>query len=77
MYGPDDIEGGERRHNQGDRRHSVAAASGSMSVSDAGRKGGETTLRERGPGFYSEIGREGGKHSHDKDKKRSRLDDEW
>lgn len=33
------------------------------SRSDAGRKGGNATLRARGPEFYSEIGRKGGKKS--------------
>ena len=41
---------------------------GGMTVREAGRKGGliggkkggETVLRERGPGFYSEIGKKGG-----------------
>ena len=31
-----------------------------MSVSEAGRKGGETVSRERGPEFYREIGKKGG-----------------
>jgi uncharacterized protein len=31
-----------------------------MSVEEAGRKGGETTAREHGPEFYSEIGKKGG-----------------
>jgi general stress protein YciG len=31
------------------------------SRSDAGRKGGRATLRARGPEFFSEIGRKGGK----------------
>ena len=33
------------------------------SRSDAGRKGGNATLRARGPEFYAEIGRKGGKKS--------------
>lgn len=33
---------------------------GSMSVSEAGRKGGETTAKRHGPQFYEEIGRKGG-----------------
>src|SRR5690606_9940212 len=45
-----------------------ANGSGSMSVREAGRKGGliggrkggQTVLRERGPQFYSEIGKKGG-----------------
>jgi|GEM_PF-6831070 len=32
-----------------------------MSVEDAGRLGGETTLREHGPEFYSKIGKKGGR----------------
>ena len=31
-----------------------------MTVSEAGRKGGETTSKKYGPEFYEEIGRRGG-----------------
>jgi len=31
-----------------------------MTVREAGRKGGETTSKKYGPGFYEEIGRKGG-----------------
>src|SRR6185295_19693533 len=33
---------------------------GSMTVSEAGKKGGDTVARERGREFYEEIGRKGG-----------------
>ncbi len=33
---------------------------GSMTVEEAGRKGGEKVASERGPEFYSEIGQKGG-----------------
>lgn len=33
---------------------------GGMTVQEAGRKGGETVLQERGPEFFSEIGKKGG-----------------
>lgn len=33
---------------------------GGMTVEEAGRKGGETVLRERGPEFFSQIGKKGG-----------------
>jgi len=33
---------------------------GGMTVQEAGRKGGETVLQERGPEFFSQIGRKGG-----------------
>ncbi len=33
---------------------------GSMTVEEAGRKGGEKVASERGPEFYSEIGHKGG-----------------
>ncbi len=36
------------------------ANKGSMTVEEAGRKGGEKVAAERGPGFYSEIGHKGG-----------------
>lgn len=36
------------------------AEKGKMSVSEAGRKGGQTTARKYGPSFYSEIGHKGG-----------------
>ena len=32
-----------------------------ISVADAGRKGGRTTLKRHGPEFYSKIGRKGGR----------------
>lgn len=32
----------------------------SISTSDAGKLGGEKVARERGPEFYSEIGKKGG-----------------
>jgi general stress protein YciG len=35
-------------------------ARGGMTVQEAGRKGGETVLNERGPEFFSQIGRKGG-----------------
>jgi general stress protein YciG len=33
---------------------------GSMTVREAGRKGGETTSEKYGPEFYEEIGHKGG-----------------
>ena len=36
------------------------SARGGMTVPEAGRKGGETVLQERGPEFFSQIGRKGG-----------------
>lgn len=33
---------------------------GGMTVQEAGRKGGETVLHQRGPEFFAEIGRKGG-----------------
>ncbi len=33
---------------------------GSMTVGEAGQKGGEETSRRHGPQFYEEIGRKGG-----------------
>jgi len=36
-------------------------AGGEMTVSQAGRKGGETVRERYGSGFYEEIGRKGGK----------------
>ena len=33
---------------------------GSMTVEEAGRKGGQTTAESHGPEFYSQIGRKGG-----------------
>lgn len=35
-------------------------ARGTMTVREAGRKGGEVTARRHGPQFYEEIGRKGG-----------------
>lgn len=36
------------------------SGSGSMTVEEAGRKGGETTKRRHGDDFYERIGRKGG-----------------
>ncbi len=41
------------------RRRSAGRTGGGRSA--AGRKGGNATLRNRGPEFYSEIGRKGGR----------------
>ena len=38
---------------------------GGMTVSEAGRKGGERVRDERGVGFYQEIGRKGGQRVRD------------
>ena len=38
---------------------------GSMTVSEAGRKGGEKVASERGHEFYEEIGRKGGQKVRD------------
>ena len=35
---------------------------GSMTVAEAGRKGGQTVRDERGREFYEEIGKKGGVH---------------
>ena len=39
----------------------MAEEKGKMTVSEAGRKGGETTSKKYGPEFYEEIGHKGGK----------------
>jgi general stress protein YciG len=39
---------------------STARKSGSMTVAEAGRKGGQKVRDERGSEFYEEIGRKGG-----------------
>jgi len=38
---------------------------GGMTVQEAGRKGGETVLHQRGPEFFAEIGRKGGQKVRD------------
>jgi len=38
---------------------------GTMSVSEAGQKGGEKTASTHGPEFYSEIGHKGGERVRD------------
>ena len=56
---------GERERERADeKQRGKAAGEGGMSVSEAGRLGGETVREKYGPGFYSEIGRKGGEHSH-------------
>jgi len=39
----------------------MAKAKGSMTVAEAGRKGGETVRDTYGHGFYEEIGKKGGR----------------
>jgi uncharacterized protein len=43
-----------------ERRMAEKDNKGSMTVAEAGRKGGETVRNERGRGFYEAIGRKGG-----------------
>lgn len=42
---------------------------GTMSVKEAGRKGGQSTSRQHGPQFYHEIGTKGGQRVKDLIKK--------
>jgi len=59
---------GTTRRTTARTRAATKTETGSMSVREAGRKGGliggrkggQTVLRERGPQFYSEIGKKGG-----------------
>jgi molybdopterin-guanine dinucleotide biosynthesis protein B len=51
-------KGGARRGGRSTRRTGSRSTGGR---SAAGRKGGNATLRNRGPEFYSEIGRKGGR----------------
>lgn len=41
----------------------MVAKKGSMTVGEAGRRGGESTLKKYGPGFYEQIGKKGGRNS--------------
>ena len=43
-----------------ERRQEGKVTKGGMTVQEAGRKGGETVLQQRGPEFFSEIGKKGG-----------------
>lgn len=36
------------------------ASNGKMTVGEAGRKGGKSTLKKYGPEFYEKIGKKGG-----------------
>ena len=38
----------------------MAQNKGKMTVGEAGRKGGKTTYKKYGQGFYKEIGKKGG-----------------
>jgi general stress protein YciG len=42
------------------RKGGEARAQDRESLSEAGRKGGEKVAQEKGPEFYSEIGKKGG-----------------
>lgn len=50
-------------------------AKGDISVREAGKKGGTTTSKRHGKGFYQEIGFKGGKNSH-RGKKQKNMEDE-
>lgn len=52
---------GERKEGAGSR----GGGRGGLTVQEAGRKGGETVLRERGPEFFAEIGKKGGQKVRD------------
>jgi hypothetical protein len=43
-----------------DRKKSGKSEKGTMSVQEAGRRGGERTSQTHGRDFYEEIGRKGG-----------------
>jgi len=43
-----------------ERRQEGKVTKGGMTVQEAGRKGGETVLQQRGPEFFSAIGKKGG-----------------
>jgi len=38
----------------------LAEKKGKMTVGEAGKKGGKTTLKKYGPSFYQDIGKKGG-----------------
>jgi general stress protein YciG len=42
------------------KKSNTVESKGSMTVREAGRKGGEVTAERHGPQFYEEIGRKGG-----------------
>ena len=42
------------------RKATTSHKASTMSVVEAGRKGGERVLQERGPEFFSKIGKKGG-----------------
>lgn len=48
---------------------------GSMTVGEAGKKGGESTRDQYGPEFYSEIGAKGARSKNRDRKKDSRSQD--
>lgn len=50
----------DRMHKKRDMRQDDTESQGEMPVSEAGRKGGETTAERHSPEFYSEIGKKGG-----------------
>lgn len=41
----------------------MPASKGQITVAEAGRRGGQSTLEHRGTEFYREIGRKGGKRT--------------
>ena len=47
----------------GEKPCKAPAGKSSMTVAEAGKRGGEVTLRKRGTGFFSQIGRKGGRRT--------------
>jgi general stress protein YciG len=41
----------------------ISGEEGQLTVAEAGRRGGQSTLERRGIGFFQEIGRKGGKRT--------------
>lgn len=64
-----DMSNEEKNQNQGQQSGQDKGQSGSMSVQDAGRMGGEKRKEQLGPEGYAKLGQQGGKHSHDNDDK--------
>lgn len=49
-----------RNGNSGNKRRSHKESTGSMTVQEAGRRGGQRTSQTHGREFYEEIGHKGG-----------------
>ncbi len=62
--------GSGKANGHGKERRAESVATKKMSRSEAGRRGGQSTMKKYGSEFYQEIGRKGGKKGGNTTKER-------